>query len=187
MTTTTKQHQNVVVRRHSNSFSQKTLVHFELFFLRCDSKSQFNLMKRLIKSRKRSQREYSSRWHFQHERSFESLSQQRRSEAKSQDQKWSKEWLRRMKKTSKRWIKDIYKNSKKKKKQRSNVNRDVFVKSLIIHLIVHHNIVLYQNQQSLLFENLSRFIRVLMICDDFKIKNRIKSLSKKNLADLNKK
>ena len=82
---------------------------------------------------------------------------------------------------------------KRKRKQKNNVNRDVFdvVESLIIYLIVqrivHHNIVLYQSQQSLLFENLLRFVKILMICDDFRIKNRIKSLSKKNLADLNKK
>ena len=57
---------------------------------------------------------------------------------------------KKSKKTSKRWIKDIYKNSKKK--QRNNVNRNVIVKKLmiylIVNLIVYHNIVLYQNQQS---------------------------------------
>ena len=80
---------------------------------------------------------------------------------------------------------------KKKRKQRNNVNRDVVVKNLMIHLIVqrivHHNMILYQNQQSSLFENLLKFIKILMICDDFKIKNRIKSLSKNKLANLNKK
>ena len=89
--------------------------------------------------------------------------------------------------------KTFIKIRKKKKKQKNNVNRNVFdvVENLMIHLIiqeiVRYNIVLYQNQQSLLFENLLRFIRILMICDDFKIKNRIKNLSKKNLTDLNKK
>ena len=80
---------------------------------------------------------------------------------------------------------------KRERKQKNNVNRNVVVRSLTIHLIVqkivHHNIVLYQNQQSSLFENLLRFIKILMICDDSKIRDRIKSLSKKNLADLNKK
>ena len=54
-TTTTKKHQSVVVRRHSNFHSQKNFVHFELFFLRCDQRSQFHLMK-WLKSRKRSRR-----------------------------------------------------------------------------------------------------------------------------------
>ena len=100
-----------------------------------------------------------------------------------------------IKKNEKRYQNDEKKTftkiRKKEKKQKSNVNRNVVVRNLTIHLIVqeivHHNIVLYQNQQSLLFENLSRFIKILMICDNFKIKNRIKNLSKKNLADLNKK
>ena len=72
---------------------------------------------------------------------------------------------------------------KKERKQKNNVNRNVVVKNLMIHLIVnliiHYNIVLYQNQQSSLFENLLRFIKILMIRDDFKIRNQIKNLSKK--------
>ena len=72
---------------------------------------------------------------------------------------------------------------KKERKQKSNVNRNVVVKSLMIHLIVNlivdYNIVLYQNQQNSLFENLLKFIKILMIRDDFKIKNQIKDLSKK--------
>ena len=55
----------------------------------------------------------------------------------------------------------------KKRKQRSNVNRDVVVKSLMIHLIddliIHHNIVLYQNQQSSFIQ---RFIKIHKSFDD---------------------
>ena len=53
----------------------------------------------------------------------------------------------------------------KKRKQKRNVNKNVFddVDRLMIHLIddliVHYNIVLYQNQQSSLFENLLKFIK----------------------------
>ena len=192
MTTTTKQHQTVVVRRHSNFLSQKTLAYSELFFLRCDSKSQSHLMKWLIENRKRSQREYSFRWHFQHERSFESFSQQKRSEEKSQNQKWSKEWLRKMRKDietmSKRHLREF-----EKKKQNKKVTSIETSSSKIWWFIWLFkelficSIVLYQSQQSSLFENLLRFIKILMICDDFKIKSRIKCLSKNNLADLNKK
>ena len=38
-----------------------------------------------------------------------------------------------------------------------------------------------------LLEDLLRFMRILVICDNFRIKDRIESLSKKKLTDLNKK
>ena len=78
----------------------------------------------------------------------------------------------------------------RKKKQRSNVNRDVFdvVENLMIHLIVqkivHHNIVLYQNQQS---SFIRESIKIHKNFDDFRIRDRIKGLSKNKLANLNKK
>ena len=46
---------------------------------------------------------------------------------------------------------------------------------------------LYQNQQAYLFENLLRFMMILMIYDNFKIRNRIKNLLKRKLANLNTK
>ena len=46
---------------------------------------------------------------------------------------------------------------------------------------------LYQSQQAYMLENLSKFIEILMICDDFRIRDWIKSLSKKQLTDLNEK
>ena len=47
--------------------------------------------------------------------------------------------------------------------------------------------VLYQSQQVYLLEILLKYIIILMICDDSKIRDWIKSLSKKKFANLNKK
>ena len=46
--------------------------------------------------------------------------------------------------------------------------------------------ILYQNQQVYLLENLLKFIEFLMIFDDFKIRDWIKSLSKEMSVNLTK-